>query len=255
LENELKTALQPPTTPALQPTNASTRTPLVQDVYERLKEDIFEFRMPAGHRYSEQALANELGVSRTPLRMALHMLARDGYLNRLDGHSSWQVKPLDLEYYDELYDFRTDIEQLAIRRLCRVDDLSALQQLSEYWHMPIAARPSDFREVAQQDEHFHRVIVSLAGNREMLRTFDKLTEHIRIIRRLDFINPDRVSATFDEHGKILDLLMARKDSEAGFLMKAHIETSRAEIKHITLHRLSLAAAGQAQQPRALRRIG
>ena len=90
--------------------DSTPRPPLVQDVYERLKEEIFEFRMPAGHRYAEQTLANALGVSRTPLRMALHMLAREGYLNRLDGHSSWQVKPLDLEYYDELYDFRTDIE-------------------------------------------------------------------------------------------------------------------------------------------------
>jgi DNA-binding GntR family transcriptional regulator len=221
---------------------ALPRTLLVQDVYERLKEEIFEFRMPAGHRYAEQALANALGVSRTPLRMALHMLARDGYLNRLDGHSSWQVKPLDLEYYDELYDFRTDIEVLAIRRLSEEEDLSALGELSFYWHAKAPHRPTDFRDVAAQDEKFHRTIVGLAGNREMLRTYDDLAEHIRIIRRLDFVNPSRIDATFAEHAKILDLLMARKTEKAEMMMKAHIGTSRAEIKHITLHRLSLAAA-------------
>ncbi len=227
---------------ASRPEGAAPRTPLVQDVYERLKTEIFEFRMPAGHRYAEQALANSLGVSRTPLRMALHMLAREGYLNRLDGHSCWQVKPLDLDYYDEVYDFRTDIEVLAIRRLCEKNDLSTLRALSPYWHKKAGDRPTDFRDVAEHDEHFHRTIVSLAGNREMLRTYNDLAEHIRIVRRLDFVNPARIDATFLEHGKILDLLLARKAERAEMMMRAHIGTSRAEIKHITLHRLSLAAA-------------
>jgi DNA-binding GntR family transcriptional regulator len=226
-------------------TASQNRPPLVQDVYERLKEEIFAFRMPAGHRYAEQSLANALGVSRTPLRMALHMLAREGYLNRLDGHSSWQVKPLDLEYYDELYDFRIDIETSAIRRLCERADISALNDLAGYWHMPESARSADFRDVAAQDEAFHRAIISLAGNREMLRTYNDLAEHIRVIRRLDFINPSRIAATFEEHGKILDLLMARKAETAEMMMRAHIGTSRAEIKHITLHRLGLAALRQA----------
>jgi DNA-binding GntR family transcriptional regulator len=227
---------------AAQNDGAAPRTPLVQDVYERLKAEIFEFRMPAGHRYAEQALANALGVSRTPLRMALHMLARDGYLNRLDGHSCWQVKPLDLDYYDEMYDFRTDIEVLAIRRLCEQADLTALRDLAPYWHMKPRDRPTDFRDVAEKDEHFHRTIVGLAGNREMLRAYHELAEHIRMIRRLDFVNPSRIETTFVEHAKILDLLIARKADRAELLMRAHIGASRAEIKHITLHRLSLAAA-------------
>jgi DNA-binding GntR family transcriptional regulator len=241
---KLKTSPRAEAAPALPPQTdeAAPRTLLVQDVYERLKREIFEFRMPAGHRYAEQTLANALGVSRTPLRMALHMLAREGYLNRLDGHSSWQVKPLDLEYYDELYDFRTDIEVLAIRRLCEQADLSALDDLSPYWHMKTKDRPTDFRDVAERDEHFHRTIVGLAGNREMLRTYNELAEHIRMVRRLDFVNPDRIDATFTEHGKILDLLIARKADKAEMMMRAHIGASRAEIKHITLHRLSLAAA-------------
>ncbi len=45
--------------------------------------------------------------------------------------------------------------------------------------------------VAREDEEFHRGLVALAGNREMLRTFNNLTERIRIIRRLDFIDPER----------------------------------------------------------------
>lgn len=69
------------------------KSTLAQVVYERLKEDLFDFRMAPGQRYSEQELATRLGVSRTPLRFALHILAREGYLQRVEGHTSWQVRP------------------------------------------------------------------------------------------------------------------------------------------------------------------
>jgi DNA-binding GntR family transcriptional regulator len=215
---------------------------LTQDVYQRLKDDIFEFRMPPGRRYSEHELAAALGVSRTPLRFALHVLAHEGYLNRVEGHSSWQVKPLDLDYYEDLYDFRMSIEIFAIHRLCKMDVALGLRDLCAFWRVPEAQRVLDGKEVARNDELFHRTLVMLAGNREMLRTFDDLTERIRIIRRLDFINPDRIAAAFDEHGKLLEVLLARKADSAEMLMKAHICASRTEIRHITLHRLALASS-------------
>jgi len=215
---------------------------LGQDVYQRIKDDIFEFRMPPGQRYSEQSLATSLGVSRTPLRFALHVLANEGYLNRIDGHSSWQVKPLDLDYYEDLYNFRLDIEVLAIHRLCKMDVMPELLALAAFWRVPKKHRVLDGKVVAREDEYFHRTLITLAGNREMLRTFDNLTERIRIIRRLDFINPERIAAAFDEHGKILDMLTARKAQSAEMLMRAHIDASRTEIRHITLHRLALASS-------------
>jgi DNA-binding GntR family transcriptional regulator len=215
---------------------------LGQDVYQRIKEEIFEFRMPPGQRYSEQSLATSLGVSRTPLRFALHVLANEGYLNRLDGHSSWQVKPLDLGYYEDLYDFRLDIEVLAIHCLCRMDVMPELLSLGAFWRVPKKQRVLDGKEVAREDEEFHRALVTLAGNQEMLRTFNNLTERIRIIRRLDFIDPDRIAAAFDEHAKILAMLTARKAQSAEMLMRAHINASRTEIRHITLHRLALASS-------------
>jgi DNA-binding GntR family transcriptional regulator len=226
----------------------SGRETLAQDVYRRLKDDIFEFRMPPGRRYSEQELASSLGVSRTPLRFALHVLAHQGYLERLEGHSSWQVKPLDLHYYEDLYEFRLSIELLAIQRICKLDALEALVELGRFWRVPKAGRVQDGARVAAEDERFHRGLVALAGNRAMLRTFDDLTERIRIIRRLDFIDPVRIEAAFDEHKKIIEMLLTRKAASAEILMKAHIGSSRTEIRHITLHRLGLAGAGAERTP-------
>lgn len=217
------------------------RPTLGRAVYERLKEDIFDFRMAPGRRYSEQELADLLGVSRTPLRFALHVLAREGYLDRVGGHAGWLVKPFDLAYYEDLYDFRIQIELIAVRRLCALDPAPDLRELCAFWRVPKRARVMDGQIVARQDEKLHSTLVALAGNREMARTHADLTERIRVIRRLDFIELARIKDAYDEHDKILGALIARRAGAAELLVKAHISTSRAEIRHITLHKLSLAA--------------
>jgi DNA-binding GntR family transcriptional regulator len=217
------------------------RSTLGQAVYERIKEDLFDFRMAPGQRYSEQELADRLGVSRTPLRFALHVLASEGYLDRVGGHAGWLVKPFDLAYYEDLYDFRIQIELIAVRRLCGMDPAPDLSELCAFWRVPKRARVMDGRVVAREDEKLHSTLVALAGNREMARTHADLTERIRIIRRLDFIEPARIKDAYDEHDKILGTLLARRAGDAEMLVKAHIGTSRAEIRRITLHKLSLAA--------------
>jgi DNA-binding GntR family transcriptional regulator len=222
------------------------KSTLAQVVYDRMKEDIFDFRMAPGQRYSEQELANRLGVSRTPLRFALHILAREGYLQRVEGHTSWQVRPFELSYFEDLYDFRVQIEVIAVRRLCAMDPAPDLSELCAFWCVPRRQRAQDGQTVARQDEKLHSTLVALAGNREMARTHTDLTERIRIIRRLDFIEPARIKAAFDEHDKILAAVLARRAGDAEMLIKAHIGASRAEIRHLSLHRLALATQ-QAQQ--------
>ena len=217
------------------------RSTLGESVYEKIKEDLFEFRMAPGQRYSEQELADRFGVSRTPLRLALHVLAREGYLDRVGGHAGWLVRPFDLAYYEDLYDFRIQIELIAVRRLCALDPAADLRELCAFWRVPKRARLMDGKTVAHADEILHSTLVALAGNREMARTHADLTERIRIIRRLDFIEPARIKDAYDEHDKILGALLARRAGDAELLIKAHIGSSRAEIRHITLHKLSLAA--------------
>lgn len=223
---------------------------LAQSVYERIKDELFEFRMAPGHRYSEQELATRLGVSRTPLRLALHLLARDGFMIRVDGHAGWMVKPFDLAYYEDLYDFRVQIELIAVRRLCAMDPAPDLSDLTSFWCVPKKQRDLDGSTVSREDEKLHTALVALAGSAEMLRVHTDITERVRIIRRLDFIEPARIRSAYDEHAMILRALLARRAGDAEMLIKAHIASSRAEIRHITLHRLSLASIQAAEAARA-----
>lgn len=228
----------------LQSTPRATVSPdkltLVEQVYEQLKSEIFEFSMAPGERFSESELAARFNLSRTPLRIALHMLVQDGYMVRTGGHGGWMVRPLDLSYFDDLYDVRTNLELVAVSRICEADPFPNLGDLRKIWLVPEKSRSYDIQEVAQLDEQFHGSLVLASGNREMARIHGDLQERIRIIRRLDFTVRERIDEAYLHHGKILRAIFLRKESQATMLLKSHIEASRAEIRHITLHRLALA---------------
>ena len=74
----------------------------------------------------------------------------------------------------------------------------------------------------------------------MTRIHTDLTERIRIIRRLDFVSADRLVTAYEEHAGVLRAILARREAEAVGLLRSHIESSKAEIRHITLHKLAVA---------------
>jgi DNA-binding GntR family transcriptional regulator len=76
--------------------------------------------------------------------------------------------------------------------------------------------------------------VRAVGNDEVARVHWDVTERIRVIRRLDFTRGDRIDATYTEHGKILRSVIQRKADQAQLLLRSHIETSKAEVRKITL---------------------
>lgn len=216
---------------AQQPAN-----PLGEQVYLRLKAEIFDFHLLPGDRFTETDLASRLGVSRTPIRDALYRLRREGYLE-VGFRSGWSVAPFDFVRFDELYDLRILLEAHAVERLCAREDEVPLAGLKSVWLVPVDRRESDPRNMAALDEAFHCALVEAAGNREMLRAHQELTEKIRIIRRLDFLKENRIAATYDEHAKILRLIMRRKSTEAVILLRSHITQSKNEVRKITLHML------------------
>ena len=69
-----------------------------------------------------------------------------------------------------------------------------------------------------------------------------ITERIRVIRRLDFMYPERIRSTYTEHTQILRAVLRRKTDQAILLLKAHIEESKVEVRKISLHKLIEAKA-------------
>ena len=210
------------------------RANLAEQVYAELKGQMHDFLLVPGDRFSEAEIGARIGVSRTPVREALFRLRNEGLLE-VESKSGWFVRPIDFGKLEQLYDLRVVLELASVARLCaRSEPAPALDVLKAAWLVSAAERLADAREVGALDEQFHATLVRAAGNDEMARVHWDVTERIRIIRRLDFTRADRVEATYVEHAKILRAVIQRKADQAQFLLRSHIEQSKAEVRRITL---------------------
>ncbi|RMN96367.1 Transcriptional regulator GntR [Pseudomonas coronafaciens pv. coronafaciens] len=216
----------------------NTTNALAEDVYRRLKQEIFDFYLLPYDRFTETQLADRYQVSRTPVRDALYRLQREGYLD-VEFRRGWSVRPLDFNQIDQLYDLRIVLECAAIERICASADVHPeLTTLREHWLIDRDSWQTDMQVVADLDEQFHTQLVAASGNLEMARIHQEVTERIRIVRRLDFFKSARIEHTYLEHGAILNALQARKRDEALLLLRSHVEISKLEVRKLTISMLS-----------------
>ncbi len=216
---------------------AEGRTPsLATSVYLGIKQQIFDFRLLPGDRFTENEIAARLHVSRTPVREALYRLEREGYL-QVQFRSGWSVRELDFRQFDELYDLRIALEAACVRELCERPEQPGLEELQSMWLVAPQRRLRDGEMVCALDEAFHAALVSATGNREMARCHQEVTERIRLLRRLDFTEARRITATYEEHAQILRAVLKGNAERAIALLRKHIETSKEEVRKISLHKL------------------
>ena len=216
---------------------ANTReTTRAESAYRRIKAAIFDFVLLPGEGFTESDMALRLEMSRTPVREALFRLELEGYV-QVAFRSGWSVAPFDFKKLEELYDLRIVLECTAVDRLCAAEPMPDLGMLKAVWLVPEKERKAETAEVAELDEAFHATLVSAAGNHEMAKVHADVTDGIRIVRRLDFTQPPRITATYDEHAKILRAVLARRAEPAKLMLRTHIEASKAEVRKITIHKL------------------
>jgi DNA-binding GntR family transcriptional regulator len=224
---------------------ASRPQNLADSVYDQLKSELFDFHLFPGDRFTESEIANRTGASRTPVRQALFRLEREGFL-RVNSRSGWEVRPLDFKQLNALYDVRILLEQASVRRMNALtpEELNhVLVPLEAIWRVRSSARSTVATEVAGWDETFHCSLVAASKNSEFARIHLEVTERIRIVRRLDFTQSSRITATYKEHCAILASLRLGEFESVAEQLAIHIEASQAQAQKITLLRLQNARTG------------
>jgi DNA-binding GntR family transcriptional regulator len=212
--------------------------------YTKIKSEIASFKLIPGDRFSENSLVKQLEMSRTPIREALFKLQQEGWVE-VQFRSGWLVKPFDFNRFEHLYDLRLVLEVAAVKRLADSEHVS-LEALSKIWCVPPEHRERDGKRVAKLDEAFHTGLISALGNPEITRVHQDVTEQIRIIRRLDFTQASRIEATYDEHSQILRAIAKHRADQAILFLRSHIETSKTEVRKMTLSELSQARTKKRQ---------
>jgi len=178
--------------------------PLRVSVAEIIREAILNGSMRPGTPVVEMALAEQLNVSRAPVREAIQILEADGLIES-EPYKGKRVKPLTLKEVEELYSLREQFEAFAVRRVVeRRVDVSALRTHSDA--MFAAAERGDFVALNTADEAFHRTLIRLADHKLMLGFWDNLNLRIRQIMALRNSANRDLSAVARNHPPIINAI-------------------------------------------------
>jgi len=196
---------------------------------ETLRMDIAMGALPGGTRLTEEWLAERYGVSRTPVRETLRVLARESLLSYTP-RSGYVVQSIDLDEMDDLYAVRIAIEEQSAQRLVSAGQEGILNNLLEFWgDMPEHVTSGDITLV-YADEHFHETLATASQSTVLAPMLETINRRLHVLRTRDFVSGDRVRLTFDQHSAILRTLLAGDAKLAQAMLRAHILESHAFVR-------------------------
>jgi len=202
---------------------------LYQQVAERLRARIFAHDLAPGDWIDEQALAVEYGISRTPMREALKVLASEG-LVELKPRRGCYVTQLSEQDLDEVFPVMAVLEgkvaEEAARRITSAD-FSKLEAIHAELETHAAANDAD--RFFEANQRFHAALQTLAGNRYLAQLIDDARKVIKLTRRDSLRLEGRLKQSLAEHCDILEALRRRDPEQAGRAMHAHLLSGRAAI--------------------------
>lgn len=202
---------------------------LYEQVAERLRSRIYAHELAPGAWVDEQAIATEYGISRTPLREALKVLASEGLVT-LKPRRGCYVTELSEQDLDEIFPVMALLEGRCAHEATRKatdDDLKLLADIHADLERHAAANDADrFFEANQQ---FHDALQELAGNRWLRQLIEETRKFIKLTRRDSLNLAGRLRQSLAEHRKILAAVQQRDAEMARQLMHEHILSGRAAL--------------------------
>lgn len=205
------------------------------DVYGTIKDRILTGQFKPGNRLSDQELAAELGVSRTPVRHTLNRLAQEGLLDESKG-KGYYVADLDAQQVADLYALREVLEAHAVRLAVERATSSNIEELKEV----LAALEKLSDDSSKRGEEIrvglriHEIIARASGHAFLHETMVRLLNRMHFFIWMDTLNEDPQAAdlTRREHRDLLDFIRSGKPDEAEALIRSHIRTAKQGILKI-----------------------
>lgn len=203
--------------------------PVRERAYEHLKASILSGRFNPGERLAEEHLAKELGISRTPIREALHKLESEGLIKPLAtrGFVASQDSQEDVE---ELFEIRAVLEGYALRVICgRITDAVLAQLEDTVEQAEDALRRHGLDEIFQWNTRFHDTLHDLiTDKRRLYHQMVTMRQYVLRYRKNTLQYPDGGARTVDGHRKILLALRLRDPDLCERVMREHIQQSKTD---------------------------
>jgi DNA-binding GntR family transcriptional regulator len=205
------------------------RQPAVTErVLDEVRRVILSGALPPGARVTQEQLADQLAVSRAPVRQALLILEREGLVQSDRWHGA-VVTPLDPSLIRDTYQFRGEVERFVASHLAaRFDfDVSPLRNVTAEGHE--AAPTGDVLQLIDVDLRFHTGLYDAVGNQVLSEVMRGQWTHIRRVMGATLSLTGYRSHVWDEHDAILDAIASHNAALAGTLARNHTSAACAAL--------------------------
>ena len=209
----------------LEPIRLDTYKPLRDVVSEALRQAIKEGILKPGERLMEIQLADELGVSRTPIREAIRKLELEGFVVMIPRRGTY-VADISLKDVVQVFEIRSALEELAAGLAAEritPDELEELErilvEINEYIDR------DEFDKIVDTDIRFHGVLYRASRNNRLVDILHNLREQMLRFRSISMHYPGRLAATWEEHRRLVESIANHNSVQARKIAKKHMENS------------------------------
>lgn len=211
---------------------ANKPEPLIDSVYARLRDLILSNVLRAGQKLIDRDLAEQLGVSRTPVREALGRLAMIG-LVEARSRRGYYVKQYTAEDMTDLYEFRKILEVNAARLAAENADASQMKEFEDMLAMSekLSASPSNHAKTVELDLKIHQLIARASGNEALHHAIKNLMDKVMCFIWVDWVDsktadPVSIAAAHLEHKGLIERILDRDADGAAQYLGTHIDNAR-----------------------------
>ncbi|WP_216600513.1 MULTISPECIES: GntR family transcriptional regulator [unclassified Ruegeria] len=198
------------------------RPTLHEELVERLRNLVVEDVLKPGEKVPEKQLCDSLGVSRTPLREALKVLASEGFVV-LQANRGARVASVTREELENTFPVLAALEQLAGELACQQMDVAEIQRIeSSHKDMLSAYEVRDRQAYFKANQDIHQALIKGARNDILENHHKLLAARVRRARFLANLSDERWAQAIDEHETMMELLKARDADGLGKAMKLHM---------------------------------
>jgi DNA-binding GntR family transcriptional regulator len=195
--------------------------------YEKIKHRLLNDDYPPGSFLSERQLAENLGMSKTPVKAALERLEAEGYI-AVSPQQGIVVRELSVQEIADQYEIRAALESYTLRTVAgRLTPVQVAQVRANLRAQAKLRGTGDVAAGVEADAAFHTQFVEFLGNREILRVVVQLREKMqRVVTQVFRLSPGRIEASYDEHAAIAAAVIDGKGAQAAELVVRHLELGK-----------------------------
>jgi DNA-binding GntR family transcriptional regulator len=204
--------------------------PIRNQVYVHLRDQILNRTIEPSSRLVEARIAKKIGTSRTPVREALHLLEKDGFIESVP-RVGYYVKKLAADELDEIFEIRLINEKLACRwAIERMDDTGRRALEKNIAKTEAALQKGSPHLFLKYDEEFHEILVKAAGSKHLLDICQQL-RRLMLRYRSESIKTERsVICALSGHKHILECLKNKDLAGLESELVAHLNSARTDIR-------------------------